>query len=92
MKVRLKNLYINPWKISDYLLNVNHPDGGPKAKLLMRLGFDIDAFAAIEGVIIKHTFSNDVSKVIITAFVEKYLVEGQLKRFRQTFTGTHGMA
>ena len=76
MKILPEKICINRQKISDYLLNVNHPDGGTKAKLLISLGFDINNASVLENMITKHATGNDVSKVIATPFGEKFLVEG----------------
>ena len=77
--MRLTNLYVNPQKISNYLLNVNHPDGGSKAKLLIGFGFDLNHVSVLENTIINQAMFNDVSKVIPSTFGEKYLVEGNIK-------------
>ena len=79
MKLPRKNVYINPQKVKDYLLNINHPDGGPKAKLLLNLGFSASDASLLENAIVDHATSNDVSAVITTPFGEKYLIEGPIE-------------
>jgi hypothetical protein len=79
MKHPLKNIYINPQKVKSYLLNINHPDGGAKAKLLIGFGFTIKYTSVLETAIINHVTNNDVCKVITTPFGEKYLVEGPIE-------------
>lgn len=37
--MRIVDPYIDPRKISDYLLNLEHPDGGSKAAQLIAAGF-----------------------------------------------------
>ena len=79
MKSRLDKVYVNPQKICDYLLNVNHSDGGPKARLLIGYGFDVNAADVLEAAIVNHAVSNDINKRVTTVFGEKYLVEGPLE-------------
>lgn len=35
--------FVEPAKLSAYLLDPNHEDGGPKAKFLAAVGFDLTA-------------------------------------------------
>jgi hypothetical protein len=76
MKLPPQNIYVNPQKVRDYLLNINHPDGGPKAKLLLNFGFTPSDAPVPENAIVSHAMSNEVSATIATAFGEKYLIEG----------------
>jgi hypothetical protein len=76
MKLAESNLYIDAQKINNYLLNINHPDGRSKAKLLVNSGFDINRGEQLENVIRNHASSNEVKEIITTRFGEKYVIEG----------------
>ncbi len=47
----------NP-KILEYLLNLEHPRGGPKAKYLMRFGFSRSAPDVLASALVEHAMKN----------------------------------
>lgn len=79
VKLSRRNLSIDIKKIKSYLLNVRHPDGGSKAKLLIEFGFNAEDHSTLINAIFNHATKNDVSNIVRTEFAEKYLVEGPLE-------------
>ena len=78
MKLNIQNLYIDPAKLKDYLLNPDHIDGRSKAKLLISLGFNVDYISKLHDSILLHAAENDFDQLVHTKFGEKYLVEGNM--------------
>lgn len=69
--------FIEPDKLRKYLLDPTHPDGGPKAALYIRFGFDAAAPERLEEALLKQAQSVDA------AYVEdlkglKYVVESEI--------------
>jgi hypothetical protein len=65
---------IEPKKLSEYLLNLNHPKGGAKAKFFLANGFASDTLAAA---LVAHA-SGAEAIVKITPFSVLYAVERPL--------------
>ncbi len=55
--------YIDPRKASDYLLNLRHPDGGPKAAFFIRFGFVVDDPQALVEALLAHGRFNTVTRL-----------------------------
>jgi len=68
MKINERDLYIDPAKLSKYLLNLDHIDGRSKAKLLLGLGFTEDNIYELNDSIVHHAAVNDVTRFIQTIF------------------------
>lgn len=47
-------------KLAQYLLNVNHPAGAPKAKFFIACGFSLDDIGALEAAILLHANAHPV--------------------------------
>jgi hypothetical protein len=45
-------------KILEYLLNLDHPRGGSKAKYLLRFGFSLDAPGVLANALVDHAMAN----------------------------------
>lgn len=46
MKVpNFEKAFVPESKLAEYLLNPDHPDGGPKARFFMQVGFDADTLS-----------------------------------------------
>lgn len=76
MKVpHAKSARIDKSKIRSYLLNVEHPDGGTKAKFLLHHGFDEPK---LKNALLMLVQANDFSKSQLTAFGTKYVVDGKV--------------
>lgn len=65
-------------KLSDYLLNQNHPQGGGKAKFLARFGFTLERPEVLRAALLAHAINHDVSSCHTTAFGTMLEVEGEL--------------
>jgi hypothetical protein len=63
-------------KITDYLLSIDHQDGGPKAAYFLRFGFRVDAWDEFAAALRRHAYTNDVAAVTPTSHGEVYRVEG----------------
>jgi hypothetical protein len=79
MKLSRRHLSIDIKKLKGYLLNLLHPDGGSKAKLLMEFGFNSGDYITLKNAILNHAAKNDINKIVTTEFAEKYMVEGHLE-------------
>jgi Domain of unknown function (DUF6883) len=72
----LDSIIIEESKLSDYLLNPNHPDGGVKAKFLIEKKFDKDSFKTAHT---KQAEGEDVKEIKKTEFGTKYIIESEIK-------------
>ncbi len=70
--------YIEAGKITDYLLDVRHPDGAPKAAFFTRFGFRPDNPLALIEALLAHGRSNAVTRLQKKKFGTSYIVEGPL--------------
>ncbi|CAN5782897.1 hypothetical protein BH24BAC1_BH24BAC1_36560 [soil metagenome] len=64
-------------KIRDYLLNVQHPDGGSKARFFLKVGFSPDRLVDFRLFLIRHAKEHPVARIEKTAFGTKYIIEGK---------------
>ena len=69
---------IDPRKVTHYLLDLRHPDGGAKAAFFMRFGFREDDPEPLMEALLEHGRSNEVVRLQKTAFGTNYIVEGPL--------------
>lgn len=46
--------FVEPAKLTSYLLNLKHEQGGPKAKFLAALGFDLGKADEVEAALLAH--------------------------------------
>lgn len=65
-------------KIVDYLLNVDHSEGGSKAKLLISLGYSIANWRRLEEDLRQMHLVEDVVSVRSTAWGPRYEIVGPL--------------
>ena len=65
-------------KIVDYLLCVEHPDGGSKARFFQRFGFSLENWAALAEALRKHCLENKTVNTVESPFGCRYIVEGKL--------------
>ncbi len=68
----LDSIVIESNKLTDYLLNINHPDGGIKAKFLIEKKFDKDS---LRNILVKQANEEEVKKVKESGFGTKYILE-----------------
>jgi hypothetical protein len=66
-------------KIVDYLLNVDHPDGGPKARVLLSAGFDRDRPGESERALREQHLTRDARPGKPSPFGTKYEITGALQ-------------
>lgn len=73
------NAYIPPAKILDYLLAAAHPDGGSKAFVLSRFGFNRAEWQILAQALRTHGASYEVAGTIRTPHGLKFIIEGALE-------------
>jgi hypothetical protein len=66
-------------KIFGYLLNPDHPIGGPKSRYLAFAGYSVDNAEALRAALIEHGRSGTLSSMIETPYGRKYVVKGPLQ-------------
>ena len=69
---------IAPAKLTAYLLNPEHIEGGSKARYLISKGVDISDVAFIEAELLRMAHENDVLEVRETKYGTKYSIVGSL--------------
>jgi hypothetical protein len=71
--------FVEPEKLTEYLLNPDHPVGGDKAAFLYRFGFRVFAWQVLRVALITHARSARVVTVRATPYGTHYTIEGQLE-------------
>jgi uncharacterized protein DUF6883 len=66
-------------KITGYLLNVSHKRGGPKARLLLSVGYRLDDPQRLESDLRTQHLSLDVTRTSENAYGVVYEIEGPIK-------------
>jgi hypothetical protein len=66
-------------KVRDYLLNADHPDGGPKSTFFTSHGFERADHTKLAEALVRHFEDNGPSESIDTPFGRKYSVHGRLR-------------
>lgn len=69
---------IDPPKITEYLLNLSHPDGGPKAKFYIARGYILDNWTQLADDLRTHGTTHPVSTTITSVYGAKYTIEGPM--------------
>lgn len=69
---------IEPSKLTDYLLNIEHRRGGAKAKLLMQCGYSLENWQQLETDIRNCHLSTDVDVIKETAYGTRYEISADL--------------
>lgn len=72
-------IVIEKRKVIHYLLNVAHPDGRGKAKLLIRCGFHPENWEDFVKSVIEYTKGAKVISEVETPFGRKIILEGNLE-------------
>jgi hypothetical protein len=70
--------YVESAKITDYLLNPDHPVGGDKAAYFRRFGFHRDAWSVLEVVLLAQAADGEVVEEQETMYGRLFTVEGRL--------------
>ena len=66
-------------KITGYLLNVSHKRGGPKARLLLSVGYRADVFQQLESDLRSQHLSLDVTRTSKNAYGVVYEIDGPVE-------------
>lgn len=74
-----EHAFIEPRKITAYLLNLDHPDGGSKAAFFLRFGFDASQPRALAAALRVHARSYPVARLQKTKLGTSYVIEGSLQ-------------
>jgi hypothetical protein len=69
---------IEPSKLTEYLLNIEHKRGGAKAKLLIQFGYSIDNWQQLEIDIRRFHLTEDVNLITETAYGNRYQISANL--------------
>ena len=72
--MHLINCHVDDAKITNYLLNDSHKDGGPKSRFFQAFGFTTSDWANLRGALVQHPARNAVKKITSTDFGTKYEV------------------
>lgn len=70
---------IEPEKLTDYLLNLNHRRGGTKARLLTRFGYSATDWQRLESDIRQYHLSTDIETVRETPYGARYQIFAALQ-------------
>jgi hypothetical protein len=65
-------------KVEDYLLNLEHPIGGGKAKFFMHFGFQRDRWEELVAALLRHAQENGVSETFSDTDGDTFVIEGML--------------
>ncbi len=65
-------------KLTSYLLNTEHVEGGPKARLLMRFGFSPDDPEELRVALLAHCATHEIASVEQFQYGTKYKILGAL--------------
>jgi hypothetical protein len=65
-------------KITTYLLNETHPEGGGKALFFIHFGFSVAQWDIFVRALIRHAYEHEVVKTHPTRFGMRYVIEGEL--------------
>lgn len=61
-------------KITGYLLNDGHGDGGPKSRLFKAFGFAVEDWRRLQAALLDHPLRHPVRKITSTVYGTKYEV------------------
>lgn len=73
------NVTVPADKVRKYLLNLSHPDGGPKAKFFISRGFSEADWQILACALELHPIENNVQSTEANAFGAKFLVRCKLR-------------
>lgn len=74
-----ENAYIQPAKLTGYLLSETHSVGSSKARLLRNVGFNETNVDMLEQRLLAIARSEDIKEVVSSPHGTKYIIEGQLE-------------
>lgn len=73
------NAVVEEKKVVSYLLNLDHKEGGSKAKFFLKRGFATESWETFATALARHAQTQPVINVESTEFGMKYQVECQLE-------------
>jgi hypothetical protein len=71
--------YVPEAKITNYLLNEDHPVGASKARFFLRFGFTKEAWQIFASALAEHAAAHEVSQILTAEDGVRYAVEGDLR-------------
>jgi hypothetical protein len=74
-----ENAFVSEEKLTQYLLNLAHDEGGSKARFFLRFGFSIAEWKVLAEALKQHALKYDIIKTEITLFGTRYVIEGKLQ-------------
>lgn len=74
----LANASIDCEKITNYLLNADHSEGGHKAAFFASFGFRLAGWQIFASALLRHAADNPVARETSTSYGTMYAVEGPL--------------
>ncbi|MCI0712656.1 MAG: hypothetical protein L0154_21045 [Chloroflexi bacterium] len=66
-------------KITEYLLNLEHEEGGAKAIFFIHFGFSMAQWKELARALLEHAHTHEVVKHEATRFGTRYVIEGTLQ-------------
>jgi hypothetical protein len=66
-------------KLTSYLLDEAHPDGGSKARFLKRFGYDLNNWPVLSEALLEAAHTGAVSEIRTTVFCTKYTIRARLR-------------
>jgi len=70
--------FVEPAKLTDYLLNLDHPVGGDKATYFTRFGFQRDGWRVLALSLLAHAVDGDLVEESDTLYGQQFAIEGRL--------------
>jgi len=70
---------VDPYKVREYLLNPDHPDGRPKAAFFQRLGFDRSRWIELRWALLELAAYGKAEQLGYSAFGAKYSTTGRIQ-------------
>ncbi len=67
-----ENSLVRNNKITDYLLNLEHKVGGPKAKFFLQVGFQLTNIQVLKSALLQHAVDREIIQETNTNFGIKY--------------------
>jgi len=67
--------YVEQKKITQYLLNLAHKEGGPKARFFLSHGFTVEDWKGLHDALVAQGQGNPVVKVVESGFGKRYTVQ-----------------
>ena len=75
---KMEQRHIAAGKVAAYLLNIDHPEGGPKARFFIRVGFSPTSPETLRAALLDHPARFEVSEARLTAMGMNYAIDGPL--------------